>query len=77
MKKITLLDCTLRDGGYVNDWKFGEPAIRGICKKMAQTGVEICEVGFIKGDTFDPDRAVFPDTACIADLIAPKDDKML
>lgn len=77
MKKITLLDCTLRDGGYVNDWKFGEPAIRGICKKMAQTGVEICEVGFIKGDTFDPNRAVFPNTACIADLIAPKDDKML
>ena len=23
MKKIQLLDCTLRDGGYVNDWRFG------------------------------------------------------
>ena len=21
---IKVLDCTLRDGGYVNDWKFGE-----------------------------------------------------
>ena len=20
---IKLLDCTLRDGGYINDWKFG------------------------------------------------------
>ena len=20
---IRLLDCTLRDGGYINDWKFG------------------------------------------------------
>ena len=23
MGEIKLLDCTLRDGGYVNDWKFG------------------------------------------------------
>ena len=23
MGEIKLLDCTLRDGGYVNDWNFG------------------------------------------------------
>ena len=23
MKQVKLLDCTLRDGGYVNDWEFG------------------------------------------------------
>ena len=23
MGELKLLDCTLRDGGYLNDWKFG------------------------------------------------------
>ena len=50
MGKVYLLDCTLRDGGYVNDWRFGEKAIKEIGRKLAQTGIEIFEVGFIKGD---------------------------
>ncbi|MBQ7542928.1 MAG: hypothetical protein IJT44_11625 [Clostridia bacterium] len=61
MGTISLLDCTLRDGGYVNDWRFGAETVRGFAHKIAQTGVEMFEVGFLKGDTFDKDRAVFPD----------------
>ena len=48
MGKVTLLDCTLRDGGYVNDWQFGEEAIKGTAVKIAKTGVEFFEIGFIK-----------------------------
>ncbi|MBR3537892.1 MAG: hypothetical protein IKN79_02325 [Eubacterium sp.] len=77
MGKISLLDCTLRDGGYVNDWRFGREAIRGIGPKLAKSGVEIFEVGFIKGDTYDPNRAVFPDIASIVDAIAPKQQELL
>ena len=29
MGNISLLDCTLRDGGYVNNWSFGEENIKG------------------------------------------------
>lgn len=72
MGKIYLLDCTLRDGGYINDWRFGSKAIKEIGKKIAQTGVEIFEVGFIKGDKYDPDRAVFPDIKSISHAIQPK-----
>ena len=64
MGSISLLDCTLRDGGYVNDWRFGETAIRGILRRIAQTGVEYCEAGFLKETVFDPGRSVFPDTEC-------------
>ena len=72
MGKISLLDCTLRDGGYVNDWRFGRDAIRGIGPKLADSGIEIFEVGFIKGDSYDPDRAVYPNVESIVDSIAPK-----
>ena len=72
MGKISLLDCTLRDGGYVNDWQFGREAIHGIGPKLAKSGIEIFEAGFIKGTTYDPDRAVYPDVRSMADAIAPK-----
>ncbi len=72
MGKISLLDCTLRDGGYVNDWRFGREAIHGIGPRLAESGIEIFEAGFIKGDTYDPDRAVYPDVESMADAIAPK-----
>lgn len=31
-KRVQLLDCTLRDGAYIVDAKFGVPAIKGIIK---------------------------------------------
>ncbi|MBQ7247020.1 MAG: aldolase catalytic domain-containing protein [Lachnospiraceae bacterium] len=76
MGKIYLLDCTLRDGGYVNDWRFGCDTIKGFSRKIAQTGIEFFEIGFIKGDKYDPDRSVFPDIESIAPMIAPKDPHM-
>ncbi len=72
MRKVYLLDCTLRDGGYVNDWNFGEETIKGFGRKIAQTGIEIYEVGFIKGDSYDPNKSVFPDIQSIAPMIQPK-----
>lgn len=77
MKKISLLDCTLRDGGYVNDWRFGEETIKGFGQKIAQTGIEVFEVGFIKGDTFDPNRSVFPNIESMAQMIEPKSKEMM
>ena len=72
MGKISLLDCTLRDGGYVNDWRFGAETIRGFARKIAQTGIEMFEIGFLKDDVFDPDRAVFPDADSVASAVGQK-----
>lgn len=77
MGKVYLLDCTLRDGGYINDWRFGEETIKGFGKKIAQTGIEMYEVGFMKGDSYDPDKSVFPDTATISNVIQPKAGNLL
>lgn len=72
MGKVYLLDCTLRDGGYINDWNFGEDTIKGFGRKIAKTGIEIFEVGFLKGDTYNPSKSVFPDIQSIASMIQPK-----
>lgn len=49
-KKIELLDCTLRDGAYIVDAKFGTPAIKGIIKKMQDANVDIIECGWLKNE---------------------------
>lgn len=76
MGKVLLLDCTLRDGGYVNDWNFGEETIRGFGRKIAQTGIEFYEVGFIKGDAYNPNKSMFPDVESFVSMIQPKSPTM-
>lgn len=63
MKNIDLLDCTLRDGGYVNDWRFGRTNIVSIFERLVDANVDIIEVGFLDDRRpFDKDRSIFPDT---------------
>lgn len=59
LKDITLLDCTLRDGGYINDWRFGEQAISDIKTAIEQSGPEIIELGFLRDQPYEKDRVVF------------------
>ncbi|HIQ80609.1 MAG TPA: aldolase catalytic domain-containing protein [Candidatus Scatavimonas merdigallinarum] len=47
MKQVKLLDCTLRDGGYVNNWQFGRETIRDMLYRFAKSGADIVECGFL------------------------------
>lgn len=59
MADIKLLDCTLRDGGYVNDWQWGFGSARRIIQTLTRAGVDIVEVGFLRNvDGYDPDVTV-------------------
>ena len=63
MRSIKLLDCTLRDGGYVNDWNFGIGSIENIIARLDKAGIDAVEVGFIdKRRTYDVNRSIVPDT---------------
>lgn len=57
MNQLFLLDCTLRDGGYVNDWIFGKNNILNIVKGLEQTGVSIIELGFLRDNPDNPDSS--------------------
>ncbi|MFJ4055418.1 aldolase catalytic domain-containing protein [Pseudomonas sp. NPDC089743] len=53
MKPITLLDCTLRDGGYYNSWDFSDSLIEEYLQAMVSIGVDYVELGL---RTFNRDR---------------------
>lgn len=68
---IKLLDCTLRDGGYVNKWRFGNGNMICIYDRLTQAGVDIIEMGFLDDrEPFDPERSIQPDTDSLSKTFA-------
>lgn len=66
MSNLELLDCTLRDGGYVNDWEFGHDTMTSILERLVSSKVDIIEVGFLDDRRpFDINRSIMPDTASV------------
>jgi len=56
---LKILDCTLRDGGYINDWKFGFNSARSIIKLISFSNIEMIEVGFLRDvEAYNPDVTV-------------------
>ncbi len=45
--KINVLDCTLRDGGYINNWGFSQAQIIKIIRSLNQSNVDIIELGYL------------------------------
>lgn len=45
MKNQTVIDCTLRDGGYYNDWDFPATVVDSYLKAMVAAGVTVVELG--------------------------------
>ena len=47
MDKYNLLDCTLRDGGYINQWEFNDQAIADMIRNLIEAGLDFIEVGYL------------------------------
>ena len=47
MNSIKVLDVTLRDGGCVNDFNFGQVYMEKILKAQEESGVEMIEMGYL------------------------------
>ena len=70
MRNIRLLDCTLRDGGFLNDWNFGQSSILSIFNRLVKSNIDVIEVGFIDGRrNFDVNRSINPSTKSFDEIL--------
>ncbi len=46
LRPLTVLDCTLRDGGYYNRWNFAPDLVRAYLQAMGAAGIDVVEIGF-------------------------------
>ena len=44
--KTHILDCTIRDGGYINNWNFSQLQVRELYKTLNESNVDFMEIGF-------------------------------
>ncbi|MFF2877272.1 aldolase catalytic domain-containing protein [Gottfriedia sp. NPDC057991] len=72
MNNIKLLDCTLRDGGYINNWNFGKRTVKKVIEKLTQSNIDIIECGFLRDVDYDKDTTIFNDVEKVKELIQPK-----
>ncbi len=75
--KIRLLDCTLRDGAYVNNAEFGKPAMRGIISKLQDAHVDIIECGWLKDPEYKEGTTYFHIPSDSLPYINYKNDKII
>ncbi len=53
--KVNVVDCTIRDGGLMNNSKFDIETVRAVFKACCQAGIDVCELGYRNSkEMFDP-----------------------
>lgn len=63
MNHVKLLDCTLRDGAYLIDKKFGNQTIRGIIEGLVNARIDFIEIGFFQDEGFGDGKTVYKNSA--------------
>ena len=54
--KIELLDCTIRDGGYLNNWEFTDEEVVDCYKAVSDSGYDYFEIGFRTNKNLLPNK---------------------
>lgn len=73
MKTVHLLDCTLRDGGYLVDSNFGIDYIKGFIAQLTRAGIDEIECGFLKDIPHQSGSVIFNNTTQVLSYL-PKVD---
>tara|TARA_B100000683_G_scaffold275539_1_gene326661 strand:- start:2637 stop:4571 length:1935 start_codon:yes stop_codon:yes gene_type:complete len=66
-RKPLLLDCTLRDGGYVNNWNFGMKFAVDAYRAASAVGCDYFETGFRSDEVLFPPKSEFGGWAYVKD----------
>nr|WP_082685572.1 aldolase catalytic domain-containing protein [Ferroacidibacillus organovorans] len=45
-RDVKVLDCTIRDGGLVNNWDFSQAFVRTLYQALSRSGVDYMELGY-------------------------------
>ncbi len=50
-KEIKVIDCTLRDGGLMNNWQFSDEFVKAVYMALVEAGVDYMEIGYLSSET--------------------------
>ena len=53
-ENVTVVDCTVRDGGLINKWQFSDEMVRNVFQAINASGVEYMEIGYRASEKMFP-----------------------
>ena len=45
-KEIKVVDCTIRDGGLMNNWHFSDDFVKSVYNACVEAGIDYMEIGY-------------------------------
>lgn len=60
MDKFSLLECTLRDGGYITGWNFSDEMIKDVIKRLTDSNFDYIEVGYLNNKAAGVNQSLYP-----------------
>lgn len=77
MDRFNLLDCTLRDGGYINQWAFPDRVTAQLIQGLALAGMDMIEVGYLDRRMHGRNTTQFGDVRDIGRVLTQRKDGCL
>lgn len=69
-KQTQILDCTIRDSGYLNNWNWSYETVENFVYYMGEIGVDYCEIGFLKNNKYvEKDAGIWRNIANDLDIV--------
>ena len=59
-EQIKVLDCTIRDGGLMNNHRFDDRFVRAIFKAVSEAGIDYMEIGYKNSKKLFPETNTAP-----------------
>lgn len=59
MGKRSILDCTLRDGGYITNWYFSQKTISNLIEGLTAARLDYVEIGYINPAEKESGKSIF------------------
>ncbi len=50
--QIKVLDCTIRDGGLINQWQFSDEIVKKVFLALSEAGVDYMEIGYKSSEQY-------------------------
>ncbi|MFW6016069.1 MAG: aldolase catalytic domain-containing protein [bacterium] len=50
---VKILDCTIRDGGYITNWEFDKKMVKDVYDASSKAGIDFFEVGYLNNSDSD------------------------
>lgn len=70
---LKILDCTLRDGGYCNNWNFGYHNIKYVIRKLMESKINLIECGILSDSLKSSmDNSIFSSVRQVEEYIEEK-----